>query len=419
MKRLFERKSLGMWSLLAVTLVLATALGGCSALEGLTSASDGNAAAAETTPVASAPTPAPVVVSTPAPALDSTEATTGDGETRRLDTLSLTYNGEIMADTIVPVVSETAGQIMEVPVAVGDSVAKGDLLVRVDSTLTEAQLAQAKAGLEMAQSQLELATQEPNEVDLEAAKAGVAAAQAAYNQALAGASDEDERMMLAQLRQAEAAVQISQAQYDRIAGQPFAAMLPESLQLQQATLGLEAAQAGYDKLLKGATPDQISGAYAQLAAARAQLALLQRGAGEAQIKAAEAGVKQAEVAVYLAQMQVDKTTIESPADGFIYQLDAVEGGMAGPGVALGVIFSDDVKILINIEEIRSQEIAIGQPVRIAVDAYANEVFDGEISEIAPTFDHATRTVQVTVRPTGANASELKPGMFATVQLLEQ
>ncbi len=419
MKRLIERKSLRMGSLLALMLVLATALGGCSALDGLTPSGNDSAVAAETAPAASAPTPAPVVVSTPAVSPDSAEAAAGDGETRRLNTLSLTYNGEMVADTVVPVISETAGQIMEVTVGVGDSVAKGDLVVRVDSTLAEAQLAQASAALEMAQSQVELATQQPREIDLEAAQAGVAAAQAMYNQALAGASDEDKRMVLAQLRQAEAAVQISQGQYDRIAGQPFAAMLPESLQLQQATLGLEAAQAGYDKLLKGATPDQISGAYAQLAAARAQLARLERGAEPAQIKAAEAGVKQAEVAVYLTQMQLDKTTIESPADGFIYQLDAVEGGMAGPGVPMAVIFSDDVRILIAIEEFRSQEVAIGQPVRITVDAYADEVFDGVIAEIAPTFDHATRTVQVTVRPTGANAGDLKPGMFATVQLLEQ
>jgi len=37
-------------------------------------------------------------------------------------------------------------------------------------------------------------------------------------------------------------------------------MLPQSLQLEQATLAGEAAQAQYDKLMKGATPDQIAGA---------------------------------------------------------------------------------------------------------------------------------------------------------------
>ncbi len=402
------------WGVGMVAVALAVVMGGCAAMERFAAPTEvggeGGAAAA----VAAVASPTPVVVSTPAPPTELQPATE-----RRLNTLSLTYNGEIMADTIVPVVAEGAGQIMEVPVHVGDDVQQGDLLVRIDSTVAEAQQAQALAALQLAEAQLELATQQPKATDLEAARSGVAAARAAYNRALEGATEEDERMALAQLRQAEAAVQVYQGQYDRIAGNPFSAMMPEALQLQQATLGLEAAQAGYDKLLKGATPDVISGAYAQLAAAEAQLARLERGAEPAQVKAAEAGVKQAELAVYLAQLQLDKTTVEAPADGFIYQLDAVEGGMAGPGVPLAVIFSHDVKILIPVEEFRSQEVQVGQPVRITVDAYPDRTFTGEVREIAPTFDHATRTVQVTVQPTGADAGDLKPGMFATVQLLEQ
>ena len=51
--------------------------------------------------------------------------------------------------------------------------------------------------------------------------------------------------------------------------------------------------------------------------------------------------------------------------------------MAGPGVPMAVIFSDDVKILIAIEEVHSQDVAVGQPVLITVDAYADEVFEGE------------------------------------------
>ena len=64
--------------------------------------------------------------------------------------------------------------------------------------------------------------------------------------------------------------------------------------------------------MKGATADQIAGAYAQLTGAEAQLARLQRGADPAQIRAAEAGVKQAEVAVYLSQLQLDKATSRRP-----------------------------------------------------------------------------------------------------------
>ena len=190
-------------------------------------------------------------------------------------------------------------------------------------------------------------------------------------------------MALAQLRQAEAAVSVYQGQYDRISGNPYAGMMEESLKLQQATLGKEAAQAQYDKVLKGATADQIAAAYAALTGAQAQLARLQRGAEPGQIKAAEAGVKQAEAAVYLARLQLDKTNVEAPAGGFIYKLDAVEGGMAGQGTALAVIFANEAKIVIQVEESRFQNVSVGQPVIIRVDAYGDRTFDGEISEIAP------------------------------------
>ena len=406
----------GAWRSLLLACVLA--LSGCAVAERL-GVSEAPTAATQglATPI---PSPSPVVVSTPAKAAASGDsAVAGSGTNRRLSTSSMTYNGEIMAESIVPVVAQAAGQIEEVKVAVGDSVHKGDLVARIDSKVAEAQRAQAQAALELAASQLELAKTQPKKSDLDAAEAAVKAARAGYNRALQGPTEEDKRMALAQLRQAEAAVKLYQSQYDRIAGNPFAGMMPESLQLQQSTLMLEQAQAGYDKMLKGATADQIAGAYAQLTGAEAQLARLKRGAEPAQIKAAEAGVKQAEAAVYLAQLQLDKTNVEAPADGFIYKLDAVEGGMAGPGTALAVIFSNDVKIIIPVEESRFGDVSVGQPVVIRVDAYPDRTFDGQIAEIAPTFDHATRTVQVTVKATGDGAADLRPGMFATVQLMEQ
>lgn len=403
------------WSGIAWLLIVAVVAGGCAGTDRSTHSEAPSGVVVASTPL---PSPAPVVVSTPSNPLDSSTASAGSGSTRRLNSSSLTYSGEIMAEAIVPVVAEVAGQIQEVQTAVGASIQQGDLLARIDSTVAEAQRAQAQAALELAQSQLELAQTEPQQTDLDAAQAAVSAARAAYNRALQGATEEEKRMALAQLRQAEAAVSVYQGQYDRIAGNPYAAMMEESLLLQQATLAKEAAQAQYDQVLKGATADQIAAAYAALTGAQSQLARLQRGAEPAQIKAAEAGVKQAEAAVYLAQLQLDKTDVVAPADGFIYALDAVEGGMAGPGTPLAVIFSNESKIVIKLEESRFGEVSVGQPVIIRVNAYPDRSFDGEISDIAPTFDYATRTVEITVRPTGEGAADLRPGMFATVQLVE-
>ena len=326
------------------------------------------------------------------------------------------YNAEILADAQVPIVSEVNGQILDVLVDVGDEVHQGDVLVRIDPTLMEAQRAQAEAGLMAAQAQLDMAKAEPKEADLEAAEAAVKAAEAAYQRALKGASEEDRRLALIQVRQAEEAVKLAQAQYDRIAGSPFASMMPEALQLQQATFGLEAAKTQYEKALKGATADQIAGAYAQLAGARAQLERLKQGASEEQIRAAEAQVKQAEAALYLAQIQVDKATVKAPVDGLVAQVMASEGSMAGQGAPLLALISRDVKIIVSVEETLIPEIAIGQPAKITVAAYPDREFMGEITEIAPALDPSTRTLPITIRPTG-DAAGLKPGMMATVTLL--
>src|SRR5690606_23419021 len=152
----------------------------------------------------------------------------------------------------------------------------------------------------------------------------------------------------------------------------------------QATIALEAARAQYDKVAKGATDDAIAGAYAQLAQARAQLERLQQGPQAAQIRAAEAQVKQAESSLYLAQLQLDKATVEAPIDGIVAEVQTGAGSMAAPGAPLLTLLSEDVKITIAVEESRLSQIQVGQAVTIQVDAYPDRSFAGLISNIAPT-----------------------------------
>ncbi len=56
--------------------------------------------------------------------------------------------------------------------------------------------------------------------------------------------------------------------------------------------------------------------------------------------------------------------------------------MAGPGTVLAIIFSHESKIVIQVEESRYGDVAVGQPVSIRVDAYADRTFAGEVSAIA-------------------------------------
>lgn len=329
--------------------------------------------------------------------------------------IGASYSGEIVADRQVSVMAEVSGQVRDVLVDVGDRVTAGTVLARIDAATLEAQREQALAGLIAAQSQLDLLTAAPATADLEAARASVNAAAAAYRRAANGPTDEDLELALAQVRQAEASVRSARAAYNQVRGNPNIGMLPQSLQLEQATIGLEAAQIQYDKAAAGATEDAVAGAYAQLVSARSQLERLERGAEAAQIRAAEAQVRQAETALYLTQLQLDKATVTAPIDGVVAQVQTSAGNMAAPGAPIFVLLSDQVRISIPVEETRLSDLRIGQRATIRVNAFPGQTFEGQVTNIAPSLNTATRTVPVTIRPVDGTTL-LMPGMSATVTL---
>jgi RND family efflux transporter MFP subunit len=167
--------------------------------------------------------------------------------------------------------------------------------------------------------------------------------------------------------------------------------------------------------MKGATQDQVAGAYAQVANASAQLQRLLDGAKPAQIDAAQAQVHSAETALYLSQLQLNKATITAPMDGAISKMQTAAGSMAAPTGPLLTLLSDNVRVTIPVEESRLPQLKIGQPAVVKVQAYPDRTFAGKIAIIAPELDPATRTVQVTILPTDEDRL-LHPGMSATAEL---
>ncbi|CAN5536990.1 hypothetical protein BH10CHL1_BH10CHL1_50520 [soil metagenome] len=347
---------------------------------------------------------------TPAPAAGAADAPAGANLTG--------YSAEIAADQLVPVVAQVNGQVLELKVDVGTKVKAGDVLVRIDTAALEAQRAQALAGLEAVKAQLDLLKTPATDQDLAAARASLAAAGAAYTRAVNGPTDEEKRQALAQLKSSQAAVTVAQAGYNIVKGNPAIGALPQSLQLEQATLASEAAQAGYDKVLKGATADVIAGAAAQVANARAALQRLQDGAKPAQIQASEAQVHNAENTLYLAQLQLNKATITAPIDGVVSRVTTAIGSQAALGTPMVTLLSHTVRINVAVEESLLGQLKVGQKAIIHATAYPDRTFAGVIAIIAPEVDPGTRTVQVTIRPTG-DASVLSPGMSATVELQVQ
>jgi HlyD family secretion protein len=325
------------------------------------------------------------------------------------------YTGEIEAAEEITLIAEAGSRVIEMEVKEGDPVTAGQLLLRMDTTTLEAQRGHALAALQAAQSQVELLQLHVSEGDIEAARAAVAAAEAAYQALLHGPSEGELVAAQSRLFQAEAALRRAQAAYDQVSWNPLIGTLPESYQLQQAKLDLQAAQAQYDNLTRPVTEEVITQAYAELAAARAALQRLEDGPQVAQIEAAEAEVRLAETELYLAQLQLEKAEVRAPLDAIVAEAYIKVGETPQPGSPVLRLFSPMVKINILVEESRLAKLRTGQPARIRASAFPGQAFEGTVTAIAPQVDPSTRTVRVTIRPTALD-TPLAPGMSATVEL---
>jgi len=79
--------------------------------------------------------------------------------------ISAQASGSIQPDTTVEVKSKASGEILDLAVETGQSVKRGDLMVRVDPRIPKNSVAQAQADLEVAQARLTNASSQKRRAD--------------------------------------------------------------------------------------------------------------------------------------------------------------------------------------------------------------------------------------------------------------
>ncbi len=345
--------------------------------------------------------------------------------------------GNVAAARQAALAFETSGPIAEVLVEEGERVAPGEVLARLDTASLKWQIARARASLATAQARLEQAQKPPTAEELASAQAALDSAVASYEEVMAGASAEDldsaqatldsaranyqkvkagptaEDLASAKavLDSARASLQQAQASYDRVAGRPNVAMLPESLALQNATIEMERAQAAYDALANHPTASELASAKAQVAQAKAQLAALEERPTASQLASVAAQVSQAEaqlaliearpaaedIAVVEAQVeeaaialeqlmdQREDAELRAPFGGTVLQVHATEGEWASPGVPAIVLATTDALMLdVNVDEVDVAQLDEGQIAYLSFDALRGELIEGDVTRIAPS-----------------------------------
>jgi len=184
----------------------------------------------------------------------------------------------------------------------------------------------------------------------------------------------------------------------------------------QAQAQVALAQAEYDRQ-KYLFDRQI---IAQAALDTAQASLR---TARANVASAQAQVRQAQASLRSNQANLGRTTITAPIDGIVIDRQIEPGQTVASGLNVAVLFTlaqdlGRVQALVNVDEADIGQVRVGQPVRFTVDAFSEDNFTGQVTQIRVLPTSESNVVAYTVVVEADNPGErLLPGMTANADII--
>ena len=366
------------------------------------------------------------------------------------------YTGHLEPQAEVSVFANVSGKIVSLNATVGQSVAKGDVIAKINSSEVTLAVIRAESTLSSAQSQLTL--KEANaQADIESQLA------VAEEKLMTAQSQLVETRSLAEIRVRNQLIQAesghkaaketieksktnaeqalerakverddAKADYDRNKSLHEKQLISDSnfesveKRLKLAEIRLEEAQVTAAKFVEGSTHPSIEKAKAELAVAQKlveirswerEIALAESKVTQAQadrdsaqklvdaksweqeIAIARSAVSQAEEQLKVAREQMDETTIKSPIDGTILTRHLSVGDHARPATSptgkpvFTVIGVDTLKAVWSMPVADARRIHSGELALISTDAGIRTIV-GTIDFISPTVNRENNTVLV-------------------------
>jgi len=223
------------------------------------------------------------------------------------------------------------------------------------------------------------------------------------------------------VRKGQKLVELERYTYEAQRNRASAALTASRIEVQRAKSALDTAEIAY----KRAVNMRQQGIEAQELFDNARLA---RENAQAAYDSAQEGVRQSQALLAQAETDLSHTTIVSPIDGKVVQLNAhegevvVTGTMNNPGSVIAVI-ADLSEILVETQVNETDVVAlrVGMPAKIHVDAVPNYEYTGHVEEIGSS---ATSTQNVgagiryfLIKVAIDNADpRLRPGMTSQVSI---
>jgi RND family efflux transporter MFP subunit len=159
------------------------------------------------------------------------------------------------------------------------------------------------------------------------------------------------------------------------------------------------------------TKPVYDGSKAKLDVARAKVE-----AATAAVSAAQQRATAAAAQLHEAQIALDDSELRAPFNAVLLERHVDVGTLVSPGApAFTVADLQLVKARFNVPDTALHLFHAGQPLPVAVDAFANERFQGRVLSVAAAADPKARSFEVTVAVDNPTL-KLRSGMIASIQV---
>jgi HlyD family secretion protein len=238
---------------------------------------------------------------------------------------------------------QLAGRITQAPVAEGQIVNEGELLLQLDDRQYRHELALAAAELALAEAQLE--------------------------RLINGAHPQQRSEAAAACRAREAELKLAEVTWDRT---------------QKILADRAISQQEADNQWTRMTMLRN-----EVEAARARLAYLESNARPDEIRIEEARVAASKARLELAKVQAERTRLVAPCRAQVLKINGKVGELAGPATAEpAIVLTDTSQYYVRafVEELDAPRVEVGMPAKITVDGLRNEVLTGRVVRLSPRME---------------------------------
>jgi HlyD family secretion protein len=323
---------------------------------------------------------------------------------------------------------ETSGTVDEINVAIGDTVAEGQILATLEQASLPSQILLAQTDLFAAERALEDLL-ESNRAQA-AAQLALAQAQDALRQAEYTwtvrqegnrASGETIQIAQANLVLAEDEVGQAEAAYNQVSSRPendpvrayALSKLAQARQQRDSVLRQLNWLTGHPTDIQQALLDaDVAVAEAQVEDALREWERLSQGPDPAEVAAAEARVAAALASLEAAQ-------INAPFDGTVTSIEMREGDLISPGLpAIGLANLSSLLIDVSVSEVDINRITVGQEASLVFDAMPELTYTGRVSQVSLVGVVEQGVVNFKITLELVDVDEIvRPGMTAAVNLV--